>query len=116
LRAVFAGDLEAPDVLELLERCCSRAHRSRIPEFVKAARTIRKHRDGITAAVDRGMSNGGHEGLNNKIRSMINRAYGSHSAKAALALIMLACGPVILELPQHNGHPHQVSRAIYFAW
>ena len=44
----------------------------RIPEFVKAARTIRKHKDGIIAAVDRGMSNGRHEGLNNKIRTIVN--------------------------------------------
>jgi transposase len=107
LRAVFAGDLTAPEVIELLNRWCSRAQRSRIPEFVKAARTIRKHKDGITAAVDRGMSNGRHEGLNNKIRTMINRAYGFHSAEAALALIMLACGPVTLELPYHKGaRPH----------
>jgi transposase len=107
LRAVFAGDLTASEVIELLDRWCSRAQRSRIPEFVKTARTIRKHKDGITAAVDRGMSNGRHEGLNNKIRTMINRAYGFHSADAALALIMLACGPVTLELPYHTGgHPH----------
>jgi transposase len=107
LRAVFAGDLTAQEVLELLDRWCSRAQRSRIPEFVKTARTIRKHKDGITAAVDRGMSNGRHEGLNNKIRTMFNRAYGFHSAEAALALIMLACGPVKLALPYHIGvQPH----------
>ena len=107
LRAVFAGDLTAQEVIELLNRWCSRAQRSRIPEFVKAARTIRRHKDGITAAVDRGMSNGRHEGLNNKIHTMINRAYGFHSAEAALALIMLACGPIKLELPCHTeDHPH----------
>ena len=39
--------------------------------------------------------------------TMINRAYGFHSAEAALALIMLACGPVRLELPYHIGiRPH----------
>lgn len=107
LRAVFAGDLTATEVIELLERWCSRAQRCRIPEFVKAARTIRRHKVGITAAVDRAMSNGRHEGLNNKIRTMINRAYGFHSAEAALALIMLTCGPITLELPYHTGaHPH----------
>jgi len=53
------------------------------------------------------MRNGRHEGLNNKIRTMFNRAYGFHSAEAALALIMLACGPVKLELPYHIGvQPH----------
>ena len=49
------------------------------------------------------MSNGRHEGLNNKIRTMFNRAYGFHSAEAALALIMLACGPVKLAPPYPVG-------------
>lgn len=107
LRAVFAGDLNPAGLGELLDRWCSRAQRSRIPEFVKAARTIRKHREGINAAIERGLSNGRHEGLNNKVRLIINRAYGFHSADAAFALIMLTCGPVTLELPYHTGrHPH----------
>jgi transposase len=76
-------------------------------EFVKACRTIRKHRDGINAAINRGLSNGRHEGLNNKVRLIINRAYGFHSAEAARSLIMLACGPITLELPYHaDRHPH----------
>ena len=107
LREVFAGDLYAATVADLLDRWCSRAQRSRIPEFVKAARTIRKHRAGIDAAIARGLSNGCHEGLNTKVRLLIRRAYGFHSAQAALALVLLACGPVTLELPYHTrGHPH----------
>ncbi|MGH8963787.1 MAG: transposase, partial [Actinomycetes bacterium] len=58
LRAVFAGDLDPADTNVMLDRWCSKAQRSRIPEFVKAARTIRKHRDGINAAIDHGLSNG----------------------------------------------------------
>ncbi len=107
LREVFAGDLDSDTVADLLDRWCSRAQRSRIPEFVKAARTIRRHRAGIDAAIDRGLSNGRHEGLNTKVRLLIRRAYGFHSAGAALALVLLACGPVTLELPYHTaGNPH----------
>jgi transposase len=107
LREVFAGDLDAAAVSELLDRWCARAQRSRIPEFIKAGRTIRKHRAGIDAAIDRGLSNGRHEGLNTKVRLLIRNAYGFHSAQAALALVLLACGPVTLELPYHiGGHPH----------
>ncbi|MGH3975076.1 MAG: transposase [Pseudonocardiaceae bacterium] len=69
------------------------------PEFVKAARTISKHHDGIDAAIDRGLSNGCQEGLNNKVRLIIRRAYGLHSPEAALTTVMLACGPVNLDLP-----------------
>lgn len=102
LRAVFAGDLPNVDVMELLDRWCSRAQRSRIPEFVKTAATIRKNKAGITAAIERQLSNGRHEGLNNKIRTMTRRAYGFHSPEAALALIMLTCGPTTLTLPYHT--------------
>ena len=102
LRAVFAGDLAPGTVMELIDRWCSRAQRSRIPEFVKAATTIRKNKDGIAAAVNRGLANGRHEGLNNKVRTMTRRSYGFHSPEAALALIMLACGPIKLELPYHT--------------
>lgn len=102
LRATFAGDLDPDTVMDLLGRWCSRAQRSRLPSFVKAARTIRRHQEGIAAAVTRGLANGRHEGLNNKIRTMTKRSYGFHSPQAALALIMLACGPVKLGLPYHT--------------
>ena len=102
LRAVFAGDLDSGDTTVMLDRWCSKAQRSRIPEFVKAARTICKHRDGINAALDRGLSNGRQEGLNNKVRLIIRRAYGFHSPEAALAAVMLACGPVKMTLPYHT--------------
>jgi Transposase len=73
---------------------------------VKTARTIRKHRDGIDAAIDRGLSNGRQEGLNNKVRLIIRRAYGYRSAEAALATVMLACGPVNLKLLYHIPATH----------
>jgi len=75
--------------------------RCRIPQFVKVGKTIKKHLDGIKAAVDRGLANGRHEGLNNKVRLIIRRAYGFHSADNALAMIMLTCGPVTVKLPYH---------------
>ena len=104
LRAVFAGDLPTGDVMDLLERWCARAQRSRIPQFVKTGATIRKHRAGITAAIERKLSNGRHEGLNSKIRTMTRRAYGFHTPEAALALalVMLTCGPTNLALPYHK--------------
>jgi hypothetical protein len=108
LRAVFAGDLATGDVMDLIDRWCSRAQRSRIPEFVKTGATIRRNKDGITAAIERGLSNGRHEGLNNKIRTMTRRAYGFHSPQAALALIMLTCGPTTLTLPYHTAPDPQL--------
>jgi transposase len=102
LRAVFAGDLDEDEVLTMLGRWCSWAQRCRIPQFVKVGKTIRKHQGGILAAITRKLANGRHEGLNAKVRLIIRRAYGFHSAENALALILLACGPVTLTLPYHT--------------
>jgi transposase len=101
-RAIFAGDLSIEQVSELIDRWVSRASRSRLPAFVKAAKTIRRHRDGILAAIRLGINNGRAEGLNNVVRLIIHRARGFHSADAALALVMLTCGPITLQLPHER--------------
>ena len=75
--------------------------------FVKCARTMRERRDLILNAIEHGISNGRVEGLNTKVRLIVRRAYGFHSADAALALVMLAAGPTTLLLP----HEHQPARA-----
>jgi len=102
LRAIFAGDLSEADVAHLLDRFCSKASRSGLKPFVTLAKTIRKHREGILAAVRLGVNNARHEGLNRRVRLVINRAYGFHSAKAALALIMLTVGPIDHVLPHER--------------
>jgi transposase len=106
LRAIFAPGLSQNDIAELLDRFCSRASRSRLEPFVRVAKTIRKHRDGILAAIGLGINNARAEALNNKVRLITRRAYGFHSADAALALIMLTCGPIELRLP-HEVHLHR---------
>jgi hypothetical protein len=76
--------------------------RRQADNFGTLAQTIRKHRAGILAAVRLGMNNARHEGLNRRVRLLINRAYGFHSAKAALALIMLTVGPIEHVLPHER--------------
>jgi transposase len=105
LRAIFSPGLTVDDIELLIDRFISRARRSRLQAFVKLAATIRKHRDGILAAVRLGATNARAEAINNKVRLIVRRAYGFHSATAALALIMLSCGPADLHLP-HELHPH----------
>ena len=102
LRAVFAGDLSEDDVALLLDRFCSKASRSGLKPFVTMAQTLRKRRSGILASVRLGINNARHEGLNRRVRLIINRAYGFHSANAALALIMITLGPVEHVLPHER--------------
>jgi len=101
-RAIFSGDLDADDTSALLDRWCAKASRSRLPSFIRVAKTIRKHRDGILAAIKLGVNNARAEGLNNHVRLITRRAYGFHSAQAALALVMLSCGPIKLYLPHER--------------
>lgn len=102
LRAIFAGDLTESDVTALLRRFCSRASRSGLRPFVSLAQTLRLHTAGIEAAIRLGINNAQHEGLNRRARLIINRAYGFHSAEAALALVMLTVGPITHVLPHER--------------
>jgi transposase len=103
LRAIFQPGLTLADVTILIDRFISKAQRSRIGPFVRLANTIRRHRDGILQAIRLGINQGRTEALNNKVRLITRRAYGFHSAAAALALVMLTCGPITLALP-HELH------------
>jgi len=99
LRAIFAPSLTIEDITMLIDRFTSKAARSRLEPFVRLGQTIRKHRDGILAAIRLGINQGRTEALNNKVRLITRRAYGFHSAQAALALVMLTCGPITLAPP-----------------
>src|SRR5207302_3748547 len=101
-RAILAGDLDRDEAGVLLDRWCARAQRSRLAPFVKVARTMRERRELLLNAVEHGISNGRVEGLNTKVRLLIRQAYGFHSADAALALVMLAAGPIELTLPHER--------------
>ncbi|MDQ3609966.1 MAG: ISL3 family transposase, partial [Actinomycetota bacterium] len=75
------------------------ASRSRLQPFVKLARTIRRHRDGILAAIRLGLSNGRLEGLNSRIRLISHRSFGFHSAAPLIALVYLCCGGLVVMPP-----------------
>ncbi len=102
LRATFAGELGEDEVAHLLDRFCSKASCSQLQPFVTLAQATRKHRSGTLAAVRLGVDNARHEGLNRRVRLVTNRAYGLHSAKAALALIVCTLGPIEHVLPHER--------------
>ena len=76
------------------------ATRSRLIPFVKLARTIRRHRAGILAAIRLGLSNGRLEGLNSRIRLISHRSFGFHSAAPLIALVYLCCTRITIDLPR----------------
>ena len=92
--------LPAPSkAAEHLDAWLAWASRSKLKPFVKLARTIRKYRDGILAAVRLGLSNARLEGLNSKVRLISHRSYGFHGPEPLISLIYLCAGGVTINLP-----------------
>jgi transposase len=85
---------------EHLDAWLTWASRSRLEPFVKLARTIRRHRDGILAAIRLGLNNGRLEGLNSRIRLISHRSFGFHSAAPLIALVYLCCTRIVIPLPR----------------
>ena len=75
------------------------ASRSKLRPFVKLARTIRHHREGVLAAIRLGLSNGRMEALNSKVRLLSHRSFGFHGPEPLIALIYLCCTGLVIDLP-----------------
>ena len=99
LRLLYA--LEDPALAPAhLDAWLTWASRSRLQPFVNLARTIRRNRPGILAAIRLGLSNGRLEGLNSRIRLISHRSFGFHSAAPLIALVYLCCSRIVIDLPR----------------
>ena len=97
LRQVFA--LKGTAGIALLDAWLKWAWRSRLPAFVKLARSIRDHRAGINAALTHELSNARVESINTKLRLLTRIAFGFRSPEALVALAMLDLGGMCPPLP-----------------
>ena len=106
VRAIFAPRLSVAAVEKLIDRLLARLCRSRLEPFVRLGRTIRKHREGILAARRLNLSNARAEALNNKVKLIVRRAYGFHSARAVFPPQEVAeVKAIACELPATRGLP-----------
>jgi len=90
LRAVFR--LSGHEAVMGLDQWLNWARRSRLPEFVKVARTITTHRVTIDASLMTGLNNGLVESTNTKIRLIARRGYGFKNVDNLIALAQLSLG------------------------
>lgn len=97
LRMVFHQD-SAEEAIVLLEAWLAWASRSKIPAFVKLARSIRTHKARIHAALVHDLSNARVES-NQKLRLIMRRAFGFRSVEALIGLAKLAHGGLCPPLP-----------------
>jgi transposase len=75
------------------------AHRCRIPEFAKLAKTLTRYKVPIDATLGGGPSNGRAEALNAQVGALITRARGFRSAAALMAMIDFVHGGLCPESP-----------------
>jgi transposase len=98
LRALYRLD-DRSVAAEHLKAWLAWASRSKLKPFVKLARTIRRYRDGILAAIRLGLSNARLEGLNSKVRLISHRSFGFHGPDPLIALIYLCAGGITIDPP-----------------
>lgn len=97
LRQVFKSG--AKKGMKLLGGWLSWARRCRIPAFVKLAKNLLPRLPEIAATLEHALTNAPLESGNTKIRLIIRRAFGFHSAQAVIALAMLSLGGLCPPLP-----------------
>lgn len=83
----------------LLRGMIAWAHRCRIPEFVKLAKTLSRYRPTIDNTLEHAVSNGRAEALNAQVNALITRARGFRSAEALIAAIHFTHGGLCPETP-----------------
>jgi transposase len=70
--------------------------RSQLAPFARAAKTVRRHLEGIVAYIASGLTNARSEGMNGKARAITRRSYGFHSASSLIAMLFLCCTGMVL--------------------
>ena len=82
-----------------LDKWCGWAMRSRLEPMKAAARTMRKHRDGILAWFDSRIANGLIEGINSLVQAAKAKSRGYRSTRNLKAVTYLIAGKLDLRLP-----------------
>jgi transposase len=82
-----------------LDRWYGWAIRSRLEPMQEAARTIKKHRDGILRWFDSRIANGLIEGINSLVQAAKAKARGYRSLRNLVAMTYLIAGKLDLKLP-----------------
>ena len=98
LRAYYRT-VDPDDARRYLTSWCRAAERSRLKPFINLARQIRRHFDGIIAAVEHHLSNSRLEGINAKIRLINKRGFGHPNGDHLTAMIHLCLGGINPALP-----------------
>jgi len=91
--------VKGDDGKRLLRGMIAWAHRCRIPEFAKLAKTLSKYKTTIDNTLEHAVSNGRAEALNAQVNALITRARGFRSADTLIAAIHFTHGGLCPQTP-----------------
>ena len=102
IRLAFQELYEQPttrDGAAFLKRWYFWATHSRLPPIIDAARTVKRHWDGILRWFDSRIANGLIEGINSLVQAAKAKARGYRSVRNLKAIVYLITGKLDLQLP-----------------
>ena len=95
---VFYNDT-VEDAKESLDAWFKWARHCRISAFVELQKKINRHKQSILNTIEYGLTNARIEAINNKIKLSIRMAYGFRNIDNMMAMIMLRCSDIKVQLP-----------------
>ena len=98
LRLVFYNDT-VEEATEALTAWIKWARHCRIPAFVELQKKIVRHWKSILNTIEFRLTNARIEAINNKIKLSIRMAYGFRNIDNMMAMIMLRCSDIKVQLP-----------------
>jgi len=102
LKALFNDLWAMPDKVSaeaFLKQWCEEVESSKIPAFMKFAKTVRSHWTGIIHFVETKITNGILEGINSKVQLAKRRARGYRNSDNFINMIYFLCGKLKFDYP-----------------
>lgn len=90
-----------------LKKWRGHAWRSKIPEFVKLQRKIKRHMQAIIQTAKSGITNARVEAVNNSIKLIVKTAFGFRNFDNLKSMVMLKLSGLNIELPRRKKQLHK---------
>jgi len=92
---------DKPSAHAFLNQWCAEVEEAKIPAFMKFARTVKSHWNGIVHFVESRLSNGILEGINHKVQLAKRRARGFRNIDNFINMIYFLCGKLKFSYPRY---------------
>lgn len=97
------------NIKDALEKWRGHAWRSKIPEFVKLQRKIKRHMQAIIQTAKSGITNARVEAVNNSIKLIVKTAFGFRNFNNLKSMVMLKLSGLNIKLPGREKTASQMS-------